>query len=389
MIRRGIPFDVAILDMQMPEMDGHSLAQEIRRRDTSKSGLPLIMLTSLGRRDAKDGEVEFAAYLNKPVKPSALFDVLIRIFTGQPVHVMPRKQVDRPFNANMAKEYPRRILLAEDNSTNQKLALALLERLGYRADVAANGLEALQALERQSYEVVLMDIQMPEMDGLEATRRLRSQFLAGQQPYVVAMTANAMQGDREMSLKAGMDDYISKPIRIEELVRVLRTSRSSGGSGRFVRPDPENFTLPVESAVAGAPVEENLPLASEELAAGSTALDPKVLEELLSMLGGEFSSLVKLIDSFLEDAPGLLVELDQYIAGGDAAGVRRLAHSLKSNGADFGAARFSDLCKQLESIGKSGELDGAAGLMAQIAAEYKEVEAALSAVRSEGKVRVP
>ncbi len=125
----------------------------------------------------------------------------------------------------MGEINPLRILLAEDNTTNQKLALTLLGRLGYQADIAGNGLEALQALERQSYDVILMDVQMPEMDGLEATRQLRQELLDVQQPYVIAMTANAMEGDREMCLAAGMDDYVSKPIRIEELVRALSSSR--------------------------------------------------------------------------------------------------------------------------------------------------------------------
>jgi signal transduction histidine kinase/DNA-binding response OmpR family regulator len=147
-IRQGIAFDVAILDMQMPEMDGLSLAQEIRRLATPNSRLPLILCTSLGRREAGEGVEQLAAYLNKPLKPSALFDVLVGIFSGQPIHVMPRREPDQQFNAELAKEYPRRILLAEDNATNQKLALALLGRLGYQADVAANGLEALEALKR-------------------------------------------------------------------------------------------------------------------------------------------------------------------------------------------------------------------------------------------------
>ncbi len=225
-IRQGEMFDAGILDMQMPEMDGLRLATEIRRiRDASR--LPLIMLTSLGNRDGRSDEakaVDFAAFLTKPIKPSQLFDVLVSVFSGQPTLVHRREAKEESFfDAQMAERIPLRLLLAEDNTTNQKLALHILARMGYRADVAANGLEVLQSLERQKYDVVLMDMQMPEMDGLEATRRIRQHKgdNGGQQPRIIAMTANAMQGDREACLAAGMDDYVGKPIRVDELLAAL------------------------------------------------------------------------------------------------------------------------------------------------------------------------
>jgi signal transduction histidine kinase/DNA-binding response OmpR family regulator len=370
-IRQGASFDVAILDMQMPVMDGLTLATEIRSLKTPNARLPLIMLTSLGRREVRDGVDEFAAFLTKPVKPSALFDVLVGVFTGQPIRVLPRPAAAQAqFDGNMGQQLPLRILLAEDNATNQKLALTVLGRLGYQADVAANGLEALQALQRQTYDVVLMDVQMPEMDGLDATRRLRREFPAAQQPYVIAMTANAMQGDREMCLAAGMDDYLSKPIRIAELVRALQASSPIQGSAQ-VQPEP------IESAVpdrAAPPAESVIELST--------------LAELQVLLGGDFASLARLIDSFLEDAPKLLAELRQSISNGDAAGLRRAAHSLKSNGNDFGALAFASLCKELEVLGKSGELSGAADLNDQLVVEYERVSAALTAIKQAGKVPV-
>jgi PAS domain S-box-containing protein len=224
-IRRGDPFDVAILDMQMPEMDGLTLAAEIRRLRDPRA-LPLIMLTSLGGRDAvpeADLKVaQFAAFLTKPIKPSHLFDGLISIFSEQPTRVRRGEIKEEPqFDPEMGQRLPLRILLAEDHVTNQKLALMLLQRLGYRADLAANGLEVIEALERQPYDVVLMDMQMPEMDGLEATRHIHRQWSGEQRPRIIAMTANAMAGDREAYLAAGMDDYVSKPIRVEELVGAL------------------------------------------------------------------------------------------------------------------------------------------------------------------------
>jgi CheY-like chemotaxis protein len=221
-IRRGEKFDVAILDMQMPDMDGLMLAAEIQKVRDARN-LPLVMLTSLGWRETGHSGVEFAAFLTKPLKPSQLFDTLVRIIANQPrgVPEPPKPTTDSPFDADMGKRLPLRLLLAEDNTTNQKLALRLLSRMGYRADVAGNGLEALEALERQTYDVVLMDVQMPDMDGLEATRRLRERWATADVPYVIAMTANAMEGDREMCLAAGMNDYISKPIRVESLVSAL------------------------------------------------------------------------------------------------------------------------------------------------------------------------
>ncbi len=221
-IAQGEAFDAAILDMQMPDMDGVALALAIRKL-LPAGKLPLIMLTSLGRKeiDVKNGD--FAALLHKPLKPSQLFDVLVDVLTHEPkpAPAAPRLPTSPVFDATMGKRLPLRILLAEDNATNQKLALRLLERMGYRADIAANGLEALAALERQPYDAVLMDVQMPELDGIEATRQIHQRWGDAPHPYIIAMTANAMEGDRELCLSAGMDDYISKPIRVDSIMGAL------------------------------------------------------------------------------------------------------------------------------------------------------------------------
>jgi CheY-like chemotaxis protein len=181
----------------------------------------LILFTSLGGREASRESAEFSSVLAKPLRQSALFDVLMTVFAGQAERRTRPTEERAALDARMASRHPLRILLAEDNVVNQKLALRLLSQMGYRADVAANGLEVLQAVKRQPYDVILMDVQMPEMDGLEASRRLCAQLAAPQRPRIIAMTANAMQGDREMCLAAGMDDYLSKPIRVEELVKAL------------------------------------------------------------------------------------------------------------------------------------------------------------------------
>jgi CheY-like chemotaxis protein len=179
------------------------------------------LTSSVGGREAVGDTTLFAAYLVKPIRPSALFDALMTVLARQAQHPA-RAATARPqAGAAMASEHPLRVLLAEDNAVNQKLALRLLAQMGYRADVAANGIEAIQAVERQPYDLILMDVQMPEMDGLEATRQICGRWPSGARPRIIAMTANAMQGDRETCLAAGMDDYVSKPIRVDELVQAL------------------------------------------------------------------------------------------------------------------------------------------------------------------------
>ena len=219
-IKQDDPFDLGILDMHMPEMDGVELATAIREQRDSDE-LPLVLFSSLGSREIDTGAVEFAAQLQKPLKPSALFDILMEIFAGQVAPTVSEKPVTTVMDPEMAERHPLRILLAEDNAVNQKLAIKLLSQMGYRVDVAGNGLEAIEAIERQKYDVVLMDVQMPEMDGLEASRQICARWPRGVRPRIVAMTANAMQGDRERCFEAGMDDYVSKPVRVGELISAL------------------------------------------------------------------------------------------------------------------------------------------------------------------------
>jgi GAF domain-containing protein/DNA-binding response OmpR family regulator len=215
-VQQGEAFDAAILDMHMPGMDGVALAQRVR---AARPALPLVLFSSLGRREAVDGL--FAATLGKPIHQSQLFDTLATLLAHDEVR-KPAAAAPKPaLDAGMATRHPLRILLAEDNVVNQKLAMRLLQQMGYRADLASNGIEAIECVERQTYDVVLMDVQMPEMDGLEASRRITARWPATQRPRIVAMTANAMQGDRDMCIAAGMDDYVTKPIRVDALVAAL------------------------------------------------------------------------------------------------------------------------------------------------------------------------
>jgi PAS domain S-box-containing protein len=346
LIERGEAFDVAVLDMMMPDMDGLALAGEIRQR-RSESELPLLLLTSLGRMPQLQPGGVFSAQLAKPLKASQLYNTLLQLLTGGAAG---EEAIETMTDGKRARS-ALRILLAEDNAMNQKVALRLLEQLGYRADVATNGLEAIEALERQPYDVVLMDVQMPELDGLDATRRICERWPAETRPHIIAMTANALPEDREACFAAGMNDYVAKPIRAEELVAALKRAR---------------------------------PLANGDGDAAGVefvSLDDAALGNLRDLGGDDF--LGEVIDAFLADAPSLLATLRSSLDAGNDEELRRAAHTLKSNGATLGAAGFADLCRDLEQRAKARELDGAPELVDRIEEEYGPLERALSAVRSE------
>jgi len=226
LIDSGKKFDIAILDLQMPEMDGLTLAEKIQSIPDYQR-LPLVMLSSVGKLTSEEiaGRASFAAFVSKPIKQSHLYEMLVSVLGRQPISFKPKTSEAKSISIlsnEAAFRFPLRILIAEDVAVNQKVALLVLERLGYRADVANNGLEALEALRRQNYDLVFMDVQMPEMDGLEATRRICKIFPEAKRPWIVAMTAHAMRGDREECLEVGMNDYISKPVRVEALIKALK-----------------------------------------------------------------------------------------------------------------------------------------------------------------------
>ncbi|MGJ7509681.1 GAF domain-containing protein [Variovorax sp. GT1P44] len=220
-LEQSEPFDLAILDMHMPGMDGVALARRIR---VGHPTLPLVLFSSLGRREIGDADTLFNAYLAKPIRQSHLFDTLVSLLAHDaPARPSAGAAAKPQIDPTMASRHPLRILLAEDNAVNQKLAMRLLQQMGYRADLASNGIEAVESVQRQAYDVVLMDVQMPELDGLDATRQICTLLDPPSRPRIVAMTANAMQGDREMCMDAGMDDYLTKPIRVDRLVEALNS----------------------------------------------------------------------------------------------------------------------------------------------------------------------
>jgi PAS domain S-box-containing protein len=355
-ISRGDRFDVALLDMQMPEMDGIALASRLREFLNAQM-LPIVMLSSLDRRETGAEAVQFAAYLNKPIKQSALYNTLVQIFAEQAPHTPERETGDElQFDTELAERLPLRILVAEDNAINQKLALQMLRKMGYRADVAGNGAEVLQALERQPYDVVLMDVQMPEIDGLEATRRINQQWTPEQRPRIIAMTANAMLGDREACLAAGMDDYISKPIRGRELQIALERwgQRSPVSPGS----DP--------------PVRDSIP----------ATIDRAVLDALRALQEpGEPDFVQEMIDLYLADTVPLIAALRVAVGQGDADGLRVAAHTLKGNSNSLGAVRMGSLSLELEKLGRSGTITigQAEPLLGELAREFERVRRAFGA----------
>jgi PAS domain S-box-containing protein len=347
LVDRGERFDVAVLDMMMPDMDGLALAGEIRARRTAEE-LPLLLLTSLGRIPQAESGTIFSAQLAKPLKASQLYNTLLQLLTAGDVGT---ETADADANGKQARPSFLRILLAEDNPMNQKVALRLLERLGYTATVAWNGREAIAALERETFDVVLMDVQMPELDGLDATRRICERWPAESRPHIIAMTANALPEDREACFAAGMNDYVAKPIRAEELARALKRAR------------------PVATSPDGTTEEADV------------NLDEAALRNLRDLGGDEF--LAEVVDAFLSDAPELMATLRRSLEEQNAEELRRAAHTLKSNGATLGAAQFAELCRTLEQRAKDGELDGASQLIDRIEQEYAPLEESLAALRTE------
>jgi CheY-like chemotaxis protein/HPt (histidine-containing phosphotransfer) domain-containing protein len=342
--------DLAVLDMLMPDVDGLELAARIH---TKMPDLPLVLASSVSQHEvAADPRWEAAgigAVVTKPIQASPLHGALSTVLgvSADDVSAEPSSALD----GSLAAEYPLRILLAEDNVVNQKLALRLLENLGYRAGVAGNGIEAIEALERQPYDLLLSDVQMPEMDGLEATRRILDRWPEGERPWIVAMTAEAMSGDRERCLEAGMNDYLTKPIRVEELVAAIKRTPRRAGSAP-----------PTAAAYAE---EEVVPI------------DRGELTRLAEGVGGDADFVTELIEGFAADAPALVAAVREGLEAGDAEAVRRAAHTLKSNAATFGAHPLSDRSREVEEAAKRDELEVAAAKVDAMAGELEVVLAAL------------
>ncbi|MEX0819223.1 MAG: response regulator [Pirellulaceae bacterium] len=364
--REGRPFGLILLDYHMPGMDGLAFAERLKERGDLNHG-PILMLSSSvgGLHAARMRELGVARFMTKPVIASELLDAVLHeigILDSQEAEAAEREP-------GMA---PRQVLLAEDGLVNQKVALGFLEKWGHRVVVAANGKLAVEAAEREAFDVVLMDIQMPVMNGYEATAAIRrAEQDSGRRIPIVAMTAEAMKGDREKCLAAGMDDYISKPFDPAELRRVIEAAPP--GVLAASAPPPDSLPVPADRAVADA-------AASNQAAAAPPAeADGSILnwQHALDVVGGDEKMACNLATLFLDEGPRLVEELSRSLAARDAATLRRCAHTLKSAAGYFGGEPIVETAERLESLGRDKQLDPAPPLVEQLSTDIDRLVALL------------
>lgn len=329
-ISDGRVFDIAVFDYQMPGMDGITLAREIRNYPTGKE-LPVVILTSLGRKeDISDSDKNnLAAFLTKPIKHQQLIECLTTVMMGSKKEKTVVKQDDKQIKA-LGKSIPLRILIAEDNVVNQKVAVRILEKMGYRPDIAANGLETINAVKKINYDLILMDVLMPEMDGLEATRQINQIFEGKQKPVIVAMTANAMKGDKEACIEAGMDDYIGKPIRINELQSVLNL----WGSKIYEVKKEEIDRIKKQKSQTKILDESKITFMQ----------DIRTKEDI--------SFFLDLLDTYLSELPLTIAHITDSVTNRDAKNLKFYAHKLKGSSLTLGIDELSSLSHNLETAAR-------------------------------------
>jgi CheY-like chemotaxis protein len=335
--RGGIPYDLAILDVQMPDMDGFQLAGAVRA-DKSLKRTNLLMLTSAGQRG--DGErcreLGIRGYLTKPLSRSDLLEALGTVLAGPPEEAGTPDVVTRHTIAESRQAL--RILLAEDNPVNQQVAVAMLVKRGHEVHVVSNGREAVQSVQDRDYDVVLMDIQMPEMDGFEATHAIRA-LPKGQQLPIIGLTAHALSGERERCLSHGMTDYLAKPFKGHELFALVERQHQTGAPARST---------------------EETPAATE-----APPVDFEGFRSTLREAGAE-QALYSIVDTFLRQAPDRLAALATAVASGTGSDIMRAAHVFRGAAATIGAHKLAELLKRVETSARAGEIDEAKDVFEQV-----------------------
>jgi CheY-like chemotaxis protein len=357
LVRGGQQFDVALIDYTSSTMDGAKLASEIRALGGSHP-MKILLLAAHGPASvaARAAGQYVQGVLAKPLHQSQLYDALAAVLTDATETFPYRYSITRP-----RVQAPLRILLAEDNVVNQRMAQLLLERLSQTADIVSNGVEAVNAAIQLPYDLILMDVLMPELDGLDATRQIRAKLPKNQQPRIVAMTANALTGDRERCLAAGMDDYISKPVQLDELAKVLQRQ--------------QEYVDPLATATLRATTR---PLGGT---ADPTEYRQGAVDQLVSAAGPAGAAVV--LGAMIDSAARLLTGLQKSLAEGDAKEFRRSAHSLKANAATVGADTLAQTFQELESLGDAGDLESAREKTASADQAYRSLIEAIKNLRKQ------
>ncbi len=361
-LRNGDPYQVVLLDMQMPGMDGEQAARAIKG-DPALRDIRIIVLTSIGQRgDAAHMEaLGCSGYLLKPVRQHMLYEALLAVL-GRKEEAEPAI-ITRHLLAEQKQHSNQRILLAEDNSINQKLAVIVLNKSGFSVDAVENGLQVIEKAKEGKYDAILMDVQMPEMDGFEATRHIREWEAGRQHIPIIAMTAHAMKGDRERCLEAGMDDYVSKPLEIRILLGVLdRWLQLS--EVEEAQPVHIKGPAPATPPFATAPIEPPTPSADDL---------PMDIERALERFGGDRPFLTEMSRDFAAGFPERIKDIKTALETHNANDLSRLAHNLKGVSANFSAGPVTKLSDELEALGRQDDLASAPGLLAGLEIEVSRL----------------
>ncbi len=350
----GRPFKLVLTDCMMPEMDGFQLTERINQDPRLKTAT-IIMLTSAGERGdaSRCVNLGISAYLLKPIKQSELFFTVSKVLQGPP-----SPETQSLITRHSIRESRRRlrILLAEDNPVNQKVAARMLERMGHTVSIAENGTEVLGALEKQSFDLILMDIQMPEVDGFEATRSIRERERnTGEHLPIVAMTAHAMKGDKEKCLQAGMDGYIAKPINVQQLFETIES----------LFHDRQTAAEPPKAPVAAG--------------------DPLDTTKILERIGGDRELLRELAGLFVGDCPRMLSDIQDAVRDGNAEALQKAAHALKGSVSNFAAEAAVQVAFRLEMMGRNQDMTDAAQALNELEREIGRVREGLSALAQESE----
>jgi CheY-like chemotaxis protein len=423
-LKKGEQYDLGVMDLQMPGMDGLALAMEIHKLPGAAM-MPLVLLMPLGLHSDAPGSthIVFAHTVNKPVKPAQLCEVLVRALLS-PKAAARQQPTSKP-GQPLTERLPLSILLCDDNAINQKVAARILQSIGYQPDLAGNGREALDALDKKPYDLIFMDVMMPEMDGLEATCAIRErQKDAVAHPnyqsriIIVAMTAQAMQGDREKCLAAGMDDYLSKPVLPKDVRAIIERWGPQATPAAPVAPPPKadvpaivaaakadapapapkigvpapapapktvssgtvpaaKADVPAPAPNAGVPVPVLVPQA--DAPAPAVEEPPVEMDILNDLTDGDADSLRELVDLFLKQTSQQMKLLEAAVRANKAEDVRRVAHSCAGASATLGMTRFVPLLRKLERQGASGTLTTATQVYEDTAREFKLIQHFLAA----------